>query len=98
MNTLEQLKGCQDVKTLKSTLRRLCGRFGQIETMDVLTSMHEGTKQAICFLRLDSPAKEEVLMKTLGVGRFGGEIIFVVDLDVSETSENSGPSSRWAEI
>ena len=98
MNALEQLKRCPDVETLKSALRRLCERFGQVETMDVLTTMHEGTKQAICFLRLDSPAKEEVLMKTLGVGRFGGEVVFVVDLDVSETSENPGPSSQWAEI
>ena len=98
MDALEQLRHCPDVETLKSALRRLCEKFGQIETLDVLTTMHEGTKQAICFLRLDSRVKEEVLMKTLGVGRFGGEVVFVVDLEVSVTSEDSGPSSQWAEI
>jgi hypothetical protein len=78
-------------------LQRLCGKFGRIARLDVLTAMHEGTKQAICFLRLDSTEKEQVLMKALGVGRFGGEIVFVVDLHAPVASEDEGPSSEWAE-
>jgi hypothetical protein len=97
MNGLEELRHCPDVPTLKPALRRLCEKFGRIANLDVLTAMHEDTKQAICFLRLDSPEKEQVLMKTLGVGRFGGEIVFVVDLAVPLTSEDEGPSSQWAE-
>ncbi|MHB1198091.1 MAG: RNA-binding protein [Polaromonas sp.] len=98
MNSTEELRHCRDIVTLKPALRRLCEKFGRIENLDVLTAMHEGTKQAICFLRLDSRAKEEVLMKTLGVGRFGGEVVFVIDLKVSVTSEEEGPSSQWAEF
>lgn len=79
-------------------MQRLCGTFGRIARLDVLTAMHEGTKQAICFLRLDSTEQEQVLMKALGVGRFGGEIVFVVDLHAPVASEDEGPSSQWAEF
>jgi len=98
MNALEELGHCPDVATLKPALQRLCGKFGRIARLDVLTAMHEGTKQAICFLRLDSPEKEQVLMKALGVGRFGGEIVFVVDLHASVTDQDTGPSSQWSEF
>ena len=98
MNAIEELRQCPDVATLKPALQKLCEKFGRIASLDVLTAMHEGTKQAICFLRLDSPEQEEKLMKTLGVGRFGGEVVFVVALNVPVTSEDAGPSSQWAEL
>ena len=98
MNALEKLGNCPDVATLKPALQRLCEKFGQVERLDVLTAIHQGTRQAVCFLRLDSPEKEQVLMKTLGVDRFGGEIVFVVDLGAPVVSEDSGPSSQWAEF
>ncbi|SFC24132.1 hypothetical protein SAMN05216344_11221 [Polaromonas sp. OV174] len=95
MNALEELSQCPNIATLKPALQRLCEKFGRIASLDVLTAMHEGRRQAICFLRLVSPEKEDALMKTLGVGRFGGEIVFVVDLGVSE---DAGPSSQWAQF
>jgi RNA recognition motif-containing protein len=98
MNALDELRQCQDVATLKPALQKLCEKFGQITRLDILTAMHEGTKQAICFVRLDSPENELALMKTLGVGRFGGEIVFVVDLNVPVASRDAGPSSQWAEF
>ncbi len=97
MNALEALRHCPDVATLKPALQQLCGQFGRVVNLDVLTTMHEGTKQAICFLRMDSPKNEHLLMKTLGVGQFGGEVVFVVDLHTPVTSEDDGPSSEWAE-
>ncbi len=36
-------------------------------------------------------------MKTLGVGRFGGEIVFVVDLPEPTGFDDSLPSSQWAD-
>lgn len=98
MNALEKLGPCPDVATLKPALQRLCEKFGRVARLDVLTAIHEGTKQAICFLRLDSPEKEQVLMRTLGVGRFGGEIVFVVDLSAQGADEGPGPSSQWADF
>jgi hypothetical protein len=52
MNALEKLGHCPDVVTLKSDLQRLCETFGRVARLNVLTAMHEGRKQATCFLRL----------------------------------------------
>ena len=98
MNALDRLRQCPDVATLKTALYRLCEKFGPVALLDILTAIHEGTRQAICFLRLESPEKEQMLMQTLGVGRFGGEIVFVVDINVVMSSETQGPSSQWAEF
>lgn len=98
MNSLKDLAQCADLATLKPALHALCSRFGRVEKLDILTAMHEGTQQAICFLRLDSPEKEQALMKTLGVGRFGGEVVFVVDLAPPDAGEDLGPSSQWADF
>jgi hypothetical protein len=97
MTALDRLRHCPDVTTLKPALHRLCETFGRVAKLDVLTAMHEGTRQAICFLRLDSPEQEQTLMQTLGVGRFGGEIVFVVDLNPAANQEAQGPSSQWAD-
>ena len=97
MNALDDLRQCPDVATLKPALQKLCEKFGKIARLDVLTAMHDGTKQAICFLRLDAPDKEVALMKALGVGRFGGEIVFVVNLNESAIGKDSSSSSQWAE-
>jgi hypothetical protein len=97
VNALDDLRQCPDVATLKPALQRLCEKFGKIARLDVLTAMHEGAKQAICFLRLDTPDKEVALMKALGVGRFGGEIVFVLDLNDSAIGKSANSSARWAE-
>lgn len=65
--------------------------------LDILTAIHEGTTQAICFLRMERPEQELQLMKTLSVGRFGGEVVFVLNLDVPVKCEDQGPSSQWAD-
>ena len=31
------------------------------------------------------------------VGRFGGEVVFVLNLNVPATVEDNGPSSQWAD-
>lgn len=98
MNALDMLRKCPDVATLKPVLYGLCEKFGHVARLDVLTAIHEGTRQAICFLKLESPEKEQTLMQTLGVGRFGGEIVFVVDLCAAVNHEPQGVSSQWAEF
>lgn len=98
MTALDELRQYSTVDALKPALRRLCEKFGQIARLDVLTAVHEGTRQAICFLKLESQEMEHALMTTLGVGRFAGEIVFVLDLDVSSAGEEAGPSSQWADF
>lgn len=98
MTALDELRQYPTVDALTPALRRLCEKFGRIARLDVLTAVHEGTRQAICFLKLESQEKERALMTTLGVGRFGGEIVFVLDLNGCVADEDAGPSSQWAEF
>lgn len=98
MTALDKLQHrCRDVSTLKPALHRLCEKFGSVARLDVLTAMHYGEKQAICFIRLVSPEKEEELIQTLGVGRFGGEIVFVVELDTTGSAACE-LSPRWSDV
>jgi hypothetical protein len=97
VSALADLRRHSDVASLKSALQQLCSEFGRITRLDILTAMHEGSKQAICFLRMERPEQEQRLMKTLGVGRFGGEVVFVLNLSVPVTTEDSGPSSQWVD-
>jgi hypothetical protein len=95
LTALDRLGHCPDVATLKPALHTLCEQFGPVQRLDVLAAFHEGTRQAICFLRLDSPEKEQRLMQTLGVGRFGGEIVFVVDLRQAAQEALPVSSFQW---
>jgi hypothetical protein len=97
VSALAELRQHTDVASLKSTLQKLCSEFGRITRLDILTAMHEGTKQAICFLRMETPEQEQRLMKTLGVGRFGGEVVFVLNLNTPIAAGESGPSSEWVD-
>ena len=84
-NSLDKLKNCPDITSLKLELCSLCSRFGSIARLDILMARQAGKRQALCFLRMDSDAQEQKVMSELGVGRFGGDIVVVVDL------QNSGP-------
>lgn len=97
VSALAELRQHSDVTSLKSALHQLCSEFGRITRLDILTAMHEGTKQAICFLRMERPEQEQQLMKSLGVGRFGGEVVFVLNLNVPAKQQEFGPSSQWAD-
>lgn len=86
LHALRELQQCDSAETLTPALERLCRRFGTIENLVVLTARHEGTKQAICFLRLASEAQEQKLMQSLGGEKFSGEVVIVVDLKANAPS------------
>ena len=95
MRTFANANRCTDIASLKSMVTGMSTRFGVLKRLDILTAVHEGHHQAICFLRLKTPEQEQALMKSLGVGRFGGELVFVVDLKAPPAYEDSAPSSQW---
>ncbi|MDB5966495.1 MAG: hypothetical protein JWQ72_2995 [Polaromonas sp.] len=78
--TLDQLRSCTDVSTLRSALYSLCSRFGSIRRLDILDACQQGQHQAMCFLRMDSAEQEKRMSRELGIGRFGGDLVVVVDL------------------
>lgn len=74
------LKNFPDIGTLRPALHSLCSRYGSVARLDILAASQAGKRQALCFLRMDSAAQEQQLMRELGVGRFGGDLVVIVDL------------------
>ena len=77
---LKALAGCGDTVRLKSAIHELCAEFGRVTSIDILTMSEAEKRLALCFLRLESEAQELRLMSSLGVSRFGSEVLVVVDL------------------
>jgi hypothetical protein len=78
--SLAQLNHCTDVVSLRPTLQDLCSRFGVVARLDVLPVEQAGHQQALCFWRMQSAEAEVQIMQTWGIGRFGGDLVMVVDL------------------
>lgn len=79
--SLAQLNQCTDVASLHPTLQELCARFGKVARLDVLPVEQAGHQQALCFWRMQTPEAEEKIMRSWGVGRFGGDLVMVVNLN-----------------
>jgi hypothetical protein len=77
---LESLAGCRDAASLRSAITDLCAQFGKVTRIDVLTLAVEEKRQAVCLLRLESDAQERQLMSSLGISRFGDDVLVIVDL------------------
>ncbi|MFN3569423.1 MAG: hypothetical protein ACK4VX_04065 [Polaromonas sp.] len=81
MNTpFDQLKNFTDIRAMRPALHSLCSRFGSVARLDILAASQAGKRQALCFFRMDSAEQEQQLMRELGVGRFGGDLVVIVDL------------------
>ena len=95
-DALEQLKKCADLSDLRTALYVLCAQYGGILRLDILEASQQGKRQALCFLRLHTPEQEQQFMTDLGVGRFSGDLVVIVDLSPSKpmtTTKNILPSS-----
>ena len=80
---LKALTGCGDTDRLKSAVHELCAEFGKVTNIEILTMTEDEKRRALCFLRLESEAQEMQLMASLGVGRFGNDVLVVVDLPLA---------------
>lgn len=89
----EHLKNCTSVIDLKREIQTLCARFGSILRIDVLLARRKGTRQAMCFWRMESPELEDEVMSEFGVGRFGGDLVLIVDLPPDEILTTRTPLS-----
>ena len=79
-NWLDAFTGCRDAASVRSAITDLCAEFGKVTRIDVLTLAAEEKRRAVCLLRLESDAQEKQLMSSLGVSRFGDDVLVVVDL------------------
>lgn len=78
--SLEALQWCTSISGLRVALGVLCRAYGDLRRLDIVPAAQGGRQQALCFLRLQTAAQEESLMRALGIGRFGGELVLVVKL------------------
>ena len=92
---LDQLQQCPDILTLQKVLKNMCERFGSVTQLNILPAAHAGKQQALCFVRMASEEEEQKLMSGLGIGRFGGELVVVVDLLAAERPQTE---SAWGSL
>lgn len=83
---IDQLDGRHDLASLRSALHDLCSRFGSLRHLTILPANHVGRQQALCFLRMSSSEEEARIMTALGIGRFGGELVLVLNLRRNQVS------------
>ena len=84
---LDQLDGRHDLAGLRVALHDLCSRFGSLRHLTILPANHVGRQQALCFLRMASSEEEARIMTALGIGRFGGELVLVLNLRPSQVNQ-----------
>jgi hypothetical protein len=46
----------------------------------------------MCFWRMESPEREDEVMSEFGVGRFGGDLVVIVDLESREMRDVRQPT------
>lgn len=91
---LERLKNCANADDLKPLLHSICSDFGEVTRLDVLIASQVGKRQALCFLRMATLEQEQALMRELHMGRFGGDVVVIVDLQPKSTDTSSMPASQ----
>jgi mannose/fructose-specific phosphotransferase system component IIA len=87
---LKSLTGCGDAASLRSAVSELCAEFGKLMRIEIITIAEAEKRRALCFLRLESQAQESELMASLGVFRFGDDVLVIVDLPAG-----SPPAVNW---
>ena len=58
----------------------LCSRHGAVMRLDILPANQGSRSQALCFLRMATEDQENELIRQLGLGRFGGDVVVIVEL------------------
>lgn len=96
MKTLADLKSCVSISELREALLEICTNFGPVQRLEILKAAHEGRHQVICFLSLSTLDQELELMRSMGVGRFDDQVVFVVDLEHPPEDEAPDSSAEWS--
>lgn len=77
---LASLQSCSDLYSIKLRLQAICARFGTVQRLDVVAADQAGQRRALCFLRMSTAQEEQELMNALGIGRFAGDLVLLVEL------------------
>lgn len=77
---LAPLQTCSDLHDVKSSLQAICACFGTVQRLDVVAADQGGRRRALCFVRMSTAQEEQSVMDALGIGRFAGELVLLVEL------------------
>lgn len=65
---------------LRTELTALCSQYGQLQRLEILSAGRAGRQQVLCVFRMQTLVQDQRLMRALGIGRFGGDLVLVIDL------------------
>ncbi len=77
-----------DIFALRDRLHALFSRYGRVQRLDLVRADQGQRQRAMCFLRMATPHEEQTVAQSLGLGRFGGDLVMVVALDEAHRSQN----------
>ena len=69
--------------TLHDQVQALFSRYGQVQRLDLVRADQGQVRRVMCFLRMASESQEQALVSALGMGRFGGDLVWVLALDTA---------------
>ena len=76
--------GSPHALTLHDQLHALFSRYRQVQRLDLVRAADQGqNRRVMCFLRMASESQEQALASALGMGRFGGDLVWVLALDAA---------------
>lgn len=77
---IENLQGRHDLAGVRAGMLRVCGSFGRVHNLTIFAVNHVDQPRAVCFVRMASAEEDQRIMASLGIGRFGGQLVVVVSL------------------
>lgn len=93
-NRLKDLGGLNSVAELKNALRAICCDFGVVTTLEILVANQVGKRRALCFLRMATIEQEQIVMRELQLGNFGGDVIVIIELENELLPEPNAPKGH----
>ena len=69
--------------TLHDQLHAFFSRYGQVQRLDLVRADQGQARRVMCFMRMASESQEQALVSALGMGRFGGDLVWVLALDAA---------------
>lgn len=72
------LAGLDDF-SLRGRLLDLLSPYGQVRRLELVRADLGQARRVMCFLRMASGPQEQAVVAALGMGRFGGDLVLVLD-------------------
>ena len=72
--SLKKLAGASNVEELRAAVAALCGPFGNVKEIRLVSDLHG--REYMCFVELDSPNGNPAMIEQLGGVNYGYSVAF----------------------